>query len=183
MLPSERPTSAWIALGAGLLMQALAIGALWGTAPSPQAAARPHTSIPGLRSAPQAHLENDLSSWLSVLYSASIALTLLALLALGLRGGRSLGRIRTSFALASALFLGAFAALWSSYFRAPEGSALWGLPAATAWLLFGVWPAEALFVAVFLRHFRSAYWSTASQQRLDALLNERAAAAQETQEL
>lgn len=175
MVSAARPTRIWIALLLGLVLQSLGIATLCLLPDVEGVHSVAHPRWPGLHIASPAGVEGPLIPFVAATYGASILLTILALLALGLRGGKALMGSRRSFLAAALVLCGCYGGLWISYFLAHKGPALFGLPAASAWLLFGLWPAEALFALVFMRHFRTSYWSPESEQRFEELLRERAA--------
>jgi hypothetical protein len=172
------PPPAWITLVLAMLAQGAAL--VWLACEPERVGARgaPHPTLPVLRVAPAAFEATAPLAAPLALYAAATLAALLALLALSLGGGRQLRAGRGTFLAAALGCAGTATALAASYAAAPRAlPSVLGLPPASAWLLFGLWPAEALFALVYVRCFATAIWPPESAARFEALLAERRAAA------
>ncbi|MBK9385440.1 MAG: hypothetical protein IPN34_11580 [Planctomycetes bacterium] len=171
---SRRPSLVFLALLAGLLAQGAALLWLFTVPGAPSSSAGPHPRFPVLRVAPRAFEAAEPLRAPTLLYGVGAFLALFALLALGLGGGRPLRAGRGAFAGATLGVAGSALALWVAYLGAPRATDGWaGLPPGSAWLLFGLWPAEALFAWVYVRHFHELVWPPSAERRFAALLAER----------
>lgn len=171
------PPPAWIALVLALLAQGAALLWLLGEPERPGERGAPHPTLPVLRVAPAAFEAAAPVGAPLALYAASTLAALLALLALGLGGGSRLRAGRGAFTAAALVIAAAAASIAARYALYPRAApSVLGLPPASAWLLFGLWPAEALFALVYVRCFARAVWPPESAARFEALLAERRAA-------
>jgi hypothetical protein len=177
MRPRSLPPLAWITLVLALLAQAAALLWLLGEPERVGERGAPHSALPVLRVAPEAYEATALLGAPLALYAASTLAALLALLALGLGGGARLRAGRGAFTAAAFAIATTATSIAASYGMSPRAApSFLGLPPASAWLLFGLWPAEALFALVYVRCFATAVWPPASAARFEALLLERRAA-------
>ncbi|MBL8897007.1 MAG: hypothetical protein JNM84_05245 [Planctomycetes bacterium] len=175
------PPLALPALFSGLLAQAAALIWLCALPVAPLEGGEPHPRLPILRVAPESFEAAAPLSAPTLLYGAGALVALFALLALGFGGGQKLRRGRGAFTLAALAVAGAASALWFVHRGAPHArDGLAGLPPGSAWLLFGLWPAEALFAWAYVLHFRALIWPPSSEVRFAALLAERDRSSAET---
>jgi hypothetical protein len=171
---SRRPSLALLTLVMSLLAQAAALLWLWALPDAPLGRGTPHPHLPVLRVAPRAFEAAEPLRAPTLLYGLGAFVALFALLALGLGGGRPLRVGRGAFAAATLGVAGSALVLWVTYLAAPRATDGWaGLPPGSAWLLFGLWPAEALFAWVYVRHFHEVVWPPSAEARFEALLAER----------
>jgi hypothetical protein len=98
------------------------------------------------------------------------------LIALALRRGDGRVPAWPALVLVGGVYLAMFALLFVAYgdFAAGEPVELvFGFPAPTAWMLFGVWSAPMLFLLLYVLRFDALVWTAESRARFERLLAQR----------
>ena len=100
-----------------------------------------------------------------------------ALLAWGYRRRGRLGRMAVPLAAGFVLEAALFTVVIVAYARSLHDPAphLWGaLPGPTAWLVYLFWPAQFVFVILFVATFDQWYWTPDDEKRLREIVRNRA---------
>lgn len=140
---------------------------------SPGAGVAPHPDHPSLLSggAPASPVMWGIGTLFGLVQVAFFG----ACFALGMQRGGRLGPVARPLILGLLGYAGVWLALAVAYAAtAGDGeTSLWGaFPAATAWMLYGMWPFPIVFAYVYLRHFDSWFLNEDDLARFRARLAE-----------
>lgn len=111
------------------------------------------------------------AGWLLGLLAYGVVI---ALMAFAYRGDGRLRVIGRWLAAAFVLEAAVFTAIMVSYAQSLDEAStatVFGLPPATAWLLYALWPSPLIFVGIFVITFERAYWRPQDAARLKTLLD------------
>ncbi len=99
-----------------------------------------------------------------------------ALLAWGFRRNERSGwpawAVAAGFILQAGLFSVAMLA-YARYMRDPSPPLWWALPVPTAWLVYVFWPAQLVFVALFVATFDRWFWTPLDEARFRGIVSAR----------
>ncbi len=107
--------------------------------------------------------------WIGAAMGILMVVFICACLALGMSRNGKAGPARLPMLLSTAPFVLIFVGLFTSYrefMTAGGGPLVWGLPAPTAWMLYGAWMFPLVFVVVFLIYFDRWFVRPADLERL-----------------
>ena len=153
----------------------LIMGASFLLSPSARPAAQPHAVYTSLESTDRGSQE---TLWLGYFMGLAILAVTAALVLLGVskkgRGG-ALGRsLLAGFVCLGLIFTGLVVS-YARYAAGNQDSFFGGLPAPTAWMIYGVWLFPMLMILVCSFHFDRWYFSEEDQRSIAELLRSKRA--------
>ena len=116
---------------------------------------------------------------ISYVYGALILAFLVCCLLLGLRRKNGVGRGGKLIIGGAVLYFVCYAAMMLSYGRYLTAGSLdtfGALPVPTAWMLYAIWPAPFVFLALFVFGFRRFVWDDESEREFQRILADKRAA-------